>query len=424
MNQHLRLLLIVYIASCLTTLNAKPAIDLVSSEMHLENCMYDFDYFSLSTGEKNTNLAILFDSETNTIQKAREKKYDYVIGILTNSMTPNKQTLKSLKKCIRKFDLVLISNKEIFNRFSKYNNVKFISAKAPKDKPESPIQFIKSNESAIWTHVVKLLPPLDKVNLEPFLRKIEKITQPTNIKHIDCVYAINLKERPDKWSAFLDQVANFQIGITRFQAINGWLLQNNTTLKEMTRFGSKYEMSHKYNLTWGAIGCFLSHLSILKDAYNRNLDRIWILEDDVLVVSDLRNLELIIDQLNEFDPEWDILYTDLCNNTPCGKKHLDTPLHPPPPFLENLGYNYYKEKQDISDDIIKTNYRGGTYSMIYSKSGIRKVYDTLVNLPIVSPIDNVIHHVKGIKQYALKSDCVTHAYGDNYGGSNTTRPPN
>ena len=60
------------------------------------------------------------------------------------------------------------------------------------------------------------------------------------------------------------------------------------------------------------IGCALSHLSVIRNAYDAGYQTIWVLEDDIAVEQDPHRLSALIDKLDSLVGKegWDILYTD------------------------------------------------------------------------------------------------------------------
>ena len=90
-----------------------------------------------------------------------------------------------------------------------------------------------------------------------------------NIKDIKNIFYINLDTRPDRKYKFEKEMTNIGWNATRFNAI-------------------------KHN--FGAIGCSLSHLELLKYAKKNNLDHILIMEDDISFL----NINVFINSLNKF----------------------------------------------------------------------------------------------------------------------------
>lgn len=69
--------------------------------------------------------------------------------------------------------------------------------------------------------------------------------------------------------------------------------------------------SQTYPLVAGKIGCILSHLSIIQDGYDRGFNAIWIFQDDIEVLGDLTKIDTYIQEMNQLDPDWGLLFTDL-----------------------------------------------------------------------------------------------------------------
>ena len=80
-------------------------------------------------------------------------------------------------------------------------------------------------------------------------------------------------------------------------------------LDEMMSVPGRTYFAH--HMSQGAIGCVLSHLSVLQDAIDSGYKTIWVMEDDVEVVQDPRTLSGLIAALDGSGKEkWDILFTD------------------------------------------------------------------------------------------------------------------
>jgi glycosyl transferase family 25 len=90
-----------------------------------------------------------------------------------------------------------------------------------------------------------------------------------NIKDIKNIFYINLESRTDRRQHFENQIKLLGIKATRFSAIKH---------------------------ACGAIGCSMSHLSLLKFAKNNDLDHILIMEDDITFL----NPFIFINSLNYF----------------------------------------------------------------------------------------------------------------------------
>lgn len=90
-----------------------------------------------------------------------------------------------------------------------------------------------------------------------------------NIEDIKNIFYINLDTRPDRKSRFENEMKNLGLTATRFNAIKH---------------------------SSGAIGCSISHLTLLKYARENKLDHIVIMEDDITFL----NPTVFINSLNNF----------------------------------------------------------------------------------------------------------------------------
>ncbi|HAB99768.1 MAG TPA: hypothetical protein DCE71_08105, partial [Parachlamydiales bacterium] len=135
-------------------------------------------------------------------------------------------------------------------------------------------------------------------NIERHFKKIEKQKERSTIPGVDCIYLINLDERPEKLANSLEQLKPFGITPQRFPAIYGWGL----TQEAFNEIGMKFlpPMDFAFDgqvffrpasdqldkgeplktssygktcvhrsVSAGALGGALSHLSCLQDAYDQ-----------------------------------------------------------------------------------------------------------------------------------------------------------
>ena len=100
-----------------------------------------------------------------------------------------------------------------------------------------------------------------------------------NIEDIKNIFYINLDTRPDRKTRFETEMTKLGLQATRFKAVKH---------------------------TSGALGCSISHLTLLKYARDNKLDHIVIMEDDITFL----NPEVFINSLNNFlssATEFDVL---------------------------------------------------------------------------------------------------------------------
>ncbi len=278
------------------------------------------------------------------------------------------------------------------------------------------------------------------------LRKIEdKSRYQKEIDEIDYVYLINLDKRPEKLQRSLAQLKNYGISPCRFPAIYGWVLPEKVFHDVGLKFlpgmsfvnngwnehsdvsfmpgrgerkrldASSYETTCFHaGLSPGAVGCTLSHLSVLKDAYDSNYQLIWVLEDDFVIQGDPHQLSDIVKKLDTLVGRdgWDVLYTD----QKCGFNVFEDSHDCWRPEMPTFDQYALLKQVDIDENFCKIGARARTHSMLITRSGIKKILDFEVNHGIFNPYDADIAFVPGINLYCLKHDLITWSYD----GSDTT----
>lgn len=228
------------------------------------------------------------------------------------------------------------------------------------------------------------------------LPSIEITQHNSGLRLIDCIYVINLNERPERWERTQSMCQKYHIYPNRVSAINGWLIPDE----------EQDELAHPFprRLRGGQLGCLLSHLSILADAKQRNFDFIWVMEDDIEILEDPKVLVKMIAGLLSLDANWDIFYTDVDFRDDQGGyvRSYDTDFRPG----ENPT-NHYLERLNITKDIMRIGCRFGTHSMIISKKGIEKIYKYFTTRPLWTAIDIDIHYIPEIREYSSRRDIVS-----------------
>ena len=152
----------------------------------------------------------------------------------------------------------------------------------------------------------------------------------------------------------------------------------------------------------------MSHLSVLKDAYDSNYEIIWILEDDFLIQDDPHLLTDYIEKLDQLVGRagWDVLYTDKKSGFVCFEDSHDC-WRPDTPL-----FNQYSllEMTDLNEHFVKIGARARTHSMLITRSGMKKILDFTLTHGIFNPYDADIAFVPGINLYCLKQDLITWSY--------------
>lgn len=232
---------------------------------------------------------------------------------------------------------------------------------------------------------------------------LETTSTDSGLAGINQVYVINLDMRYERWLSTKKQLEGFGVIPQRVSAINGWKL-NRGKLKQL--YKSCVENGCFSYLTPGQLGCFLSHTSILHDALKKNYSCIWVLEDDILVINNVQELPNIVANLDEFDPEWDLLFTDINARG----NHFEEIIT----FEEMLdkGFDYSLVYDSLfipreNEEVKRIQCRLCTHSMIISARGIKKLLDYFQSIKIAFPIDVQMHCCPNKRFYVSKKEYVT-----------------
>lgn len=272
--------------------------------------------------------------------------------------------------------------------------------------------------------------------IEDCLKPVRDRSESNAFGNIDCVYVINLDERPEKYALTESEFAPWGIKPCRFSAVNGWEL----TCEELAGLGVSYQPWMKKNL-WGtsylpenngepshevmhvvgknyfchcmsrgAIGIVLSHLSILKDAYESGLRRIWICEDDICIPKGANPGEIcsLIDELDDKLGEegWDIFFTDTDTKSQRGEdikclSYAQRPdMNPKNPHLAARRYV-------LGRNFTVVGARYGAYSMIVNRCGMEKLLSHYKKYPIFLPIDMEYTLPENIRLISCRRNIVT-----------------
>jgi GR25 family glycosyltransferase involved in LPS biosynthesis len=248
---------------------------------------------------------------------------------------------------------------------------------------------------------------------------------------------INLDERPEKFSQSVQQLIPYGIYPYRFSAVNGW---EGLSLEDINDVGVKYgpwmtkdhwatsyqrnddnelephhEMIHEIGRTYfghcmsrGAIGIVLSHLSILKDAYDSGYETIWVMEDDIQVIHDPRILPDLIEELDHCvgKEKWDILFTDPDTKNRAGEYIPCSAFAWRPNFAPKDPLKF-TGKQDINAHFKWVGSRYGAYSMIIRRSGMKKLLNFFSRYQIFLPFDLEYTLPPDMHLFSLKWDVVS-----------------
>lgn len=214
-----------------------------------------------------------------------------------------------------------------------------------------------------------------------FLYYFNKKSKKNIYNNYDKIYFINLEKRKDRYKRFNVKFKNsdFNMNYELFKAIDGkqvdlgkYVTQN--TLNEILQTERNGKRKYHYQLTRGAIGCYLSHMNIWKDILDNNINQALILEDDANLPKNLN--EILEDKIKYIPKDYDIILLG-CKCLKCKKME-----------------RYKKVKRFWL-----------THSYIITNNCIKKIYDKM--FPIKQQIDSEISDLSDlINIYALDINVV------------------
>ncbi len=250
---------------------------------------------------------------------------------------------------------------------------------------------------------------------------------------------MNLKTRPEKWSFCLKQLLPYDIYPQKVPSIYGWTLSRHvindvglrfefgmwTTGQLVTHYpingdppyfchlsGACYGKNYvSIETSLGAIGCTLTHLSALQNAYVKGYETIWLMEDDILVVEDPHQLSPLIEKLDAIvgHGKWDMLFTD--NLTLTGI-NLNENLQKQLPILWRPDFPSFDlrkmvVKMQVGEDFLRIGSRMRFHSVIYRRSGIEKILRFYQEKNLFLPIDHEVFFVPGIVPFVINRPIVS-----------------
>lgn len=258
--------------------------------------------------------------------------------------------------------------------------------------------------------------------------------EPINRFHnIDYIYLINLDHRTEKLQHCQEQFAPYDIQPHRFSAVYGWTLplevihdvgfkiKKTMSSRQATVFleengGEPTEerlanKDHTYfctGMSKGAIGIILSHLSIVKDAYDSGYETVWILEDDVQVHQHPDLIPILLDKLDALVGKegWDIFFTDRDSRSPDGGVN-ESWWYGWRPDCKPADKKKAKLCKKVGDDFLNVGLRYGTYSYILRRSGMKKILDFYTSHEMFNPYDIDIFLAEDFNAFTVIDDIVS-----------------
>ncbi len=198
------------------------------------------------------------------------------------------------------------------------------------------------------------------------------------------IYCINLKRSKDRWD-YIQKVGREQnIDINRFDATDG----KNLSLQKAKNMCSSeyYEMMKNNKSLLANIGCYNSHLNLLKKIHSEKIDNALIIEDDIIFPNNFK--QLLQKNLEKVPSDWDIIYLGVTR--PCGK--------------------LYKENIYIPSIIECSKDNGGLFGYMVNNRSAGKIYN-LINKKINKMVDHAIRDFFPVlKVYIIYPFLINHNY--------------
>lgn len=182
----------------------------------------------------------------------------------------------------------------------------------------------------------------------------EKFNNEININY-NVIYLKSINSN-SRYNNIKDNELKLNKKIDFFDAING----SNINLNELSLYDSEIKLNFNYEYI-GELGCYLSHMLLIKSFINSKDGYSVIFEDDLKILDDNLN-DKITKIIEKLDGNFDIIY------------------------LGNLNDNHGDKIIDDVYTINKSEYLWGTHAYIINNNSAQKIYTSLLYIDIA--IDN------------------------------------
>lgn len=153
----------------------------------------------------------------------------------------------------------------------------------------------------------------------------QTINAPFTLNNIN-VYLINMKKNHDRLFRFANMFSKTdmkELNFTRIEGVDGRRLNlskyvDNETLIKLLNSEKNGYRTHHYELTRGAVGCYLAHMNVYREISKQKKDYALVLEDDVKIMKPESLFADIKDMVEQIPVDWDILLLG-CVCFVCGK---------------------------------------------------------------------------------------------------------
>ncbi len=182
------------------------------------------------------------------------------------------------------------------------------------------------------------------------------------------IFVVNLKTSVEKRKNMEEILNNLKLEYEFFDAING-----SDVDEESYKVNLKwYEPYNHRHMTYGEIGCALSHYTIWKKIVDENISEAIILEDDVII----NNTNLLEEIQSIKEKNYDLIYL--------GRKKMTDMIE--------------ESAQELHNDLVRPTFSYWTCGYVLSNSGAKKLYnDKYINNLIA--VDEYIPYMYGASAF-------------------------
>lgn len=199
------------------------------------------------------------------------------------------------------------------------------------------------------------------------------------------IYCINLARSKDRWN-YIKKVGKEQnLKINRYNGFDGLQLNMNQVQNACTP--SYFNIMKNNKSIRGNIGCYYSHLGLIKKIYKSGIDYALVIEDDIVFRKNFK--QSLTKVLRNIPNNWDIIYLGITR--PCGRR---------------VGENIYVPS------IKKCKFdNGGAFGYILNHKSAGKIY-RLLDRKINKMVDHTIRdNFNKLNVYITYPFLINHNYG-------------